>query len=142
MSSIENKVSKRQSRRGKVAASVVLSFFIALSPFARAQDISLTTATPTPSSDTAAEENPFAQFATHRPPIALRWKIAVVLAVVVLSSALLWISIRVWRSSNLFDRQYRFPEVATAAERLGANRSGGHLATITFRDRAGPRNEI
>jgi hypothetical protein len=45
-------------------------------------------------------------------------------------------SIRAWRAGNLFDREYRFPPVASAAIRLGGNRSGGHMATLNFRDPA------
>jgi hypothetical protein len=42
-------------------------------------------------------------------------------------------SVRAWRSSNLFDRQYRFPAPGPAALRFGGNRCGGQLATLTFR---------
>ena len=70
----------------------------------------------------------------------MQWKIAIALAVVVIASGALWMSMRVWGSANLFDRQYRFPAPGTAALRLGANRSGGHSATIRFGDRAGPED--
>ncbi len=49
------------------------------------------------------------------------------------SGILLAKSVRTWRSSNLFDRQYRFPAPGPAALRFGGNRCGGHLATVTFR---------
>lgn len=70
----------------------------------------------------------------------VQWKIAIVLAVVVIASGTLWIAIRVWGSANLFDRQYRFPAPETAALRLGANRSGGHSATLRFGERDGPKD--
>jgi hypothetical protein len=54
------------------------------------------------------------------------------------SVLLLVVSMRVWRSANLFDREYRFPPAANVALRLGANKSGGFMATITFGDRAEP----
>ncbi|MEP6685855.1 MAG: hypothetical protein ABJB22_03685 [Verrucomicrobiota bacterium] len=50
------------------------------------------------------------------------------------SSILLFKSARAWRSSNLFDRQYRFPPPGPAAFRFGGNRCGGQLATLNFRD--------
>jgi hypothetical protein len=48
------------------------------------------------------------------------------------SSILLFKSARAWRSSNLFDRQYRFPSTGPAALRFGGNRCGGQLATLNF----------
>ena len=42
--------------------------------------------------------------------------------------------IRALASSNLFDRQYRFPIVATAL-RLGATKSGGLMGVVDFRGR-------
>lgn len=111
---------------------------IAFSPVARSQGLSFSTATPTPASS-ATEGNPFAKLARPpRKPIPLRWKIAIVLVALLIASAALWVSLRAWRSSNLFDRQYRFPTVETVDLRLGANKSGGHMAAITFRSRAGP----
>jgi hypothetical protein len=41
-----------------------------------------------------------------------------------------------WHRSNLFDRAYRFPVRGDAAFRLGARRSGGRLAQITFKKTA------
>ena len=92
-------------------------------------------------SETANAGNPFRELTLpSRKPMPVAWKIAIVLAVVVIASGALWMSIRVWGSANLFDRQYRFPAPGTAALRLGANRSGGHSATIRFGDRAGPED--
>lgn len=110
---------------------------IAFSPVARSQNLSASSATPSPSASVG--ENPFAQFAkTQRKPIPTRWKIAAVVVVVAIAAAVLWISIRVWRSSNLFDRQYRFPAVQSAALRLGGTRSGGRVASMKFRNCAEP----
>ncbi|HMJ07075.1 MAG TPA: hypothetical protein VK474_12515 [Chthoniobacterales bacterium] len=61
---------------------------------------------------------------------------AVVAALAV--AALLYGAARAWRSSNLFDRQYRFPEGAEAQLRFGAMRCGGHMATIAFGPGAEP----
>lgn len=73
-------------------------------------------------------------------PIPLSWKIAIAgTALVVAASALLF-SVRAWRSSNLFDREYRFPEGTNAALRLGAKKSGGCMATIDFNEREGPHD--
>ena len=65
-------------------------------------------------------------------PIALGWKIAGAIAVLAAIGAAIFYAVRMWRSWNLFDRQYRFPHVATAPRRLGANKAGGLLATIVF----------
>lgn len=93
-------------------------------------------ATETPSP--ASNENPFLKLMRPQRKIPLRWKIAIAFVTIAGGSASLWFAVRVWRKSNLFDREYHFPPVATAALRLGATRSGGRMATITFRDRAGP----
>jgi hypothetical protein len=112
-----------------------LSILITFSPVLCAQ---IPGASAVPSA-TANAGNPFRKLTLpSRKPMPVPWKIAIVLAVVVIASGTLWISIRVWGSANLFDRQYRFPAPGTAALRLGANRSGGHSATIRFGDRAAP----
>jgi hypothetical protein len=64
------------------------------------------------------------------------WKIAIVAIVAMGGGFALAFSLRAWRSSNLFDRQYRFPAGKTAL-RLGANKSGGCMATIEFGRRVG-----
>lgn len=46
--------------------------------------------------------------------------------------ALLYRSVRVWRSSDIFDREYRISPVESPALRLGAKRNGGQMATIHF----------
>jgi hypothetical protein len=95
------------------------------------------TETPTPE---GPSEFARAQAAPSK-PIPRVWKVTIVaIGLVVAGSALLF-SMRAWRSSNLFDREYRFPRVTNAALRLGANKSGGCMATINFSDRAGPMGD-
>jgi hypothetical protein len=133
MSSLRNKI----RLRGAMAALLVSLFISALSPIAYAQGLAISSATPIPTPE--SEENPFLKLMRPpRKPIPLRWKIAIVLGALAVGSTSLWFALRVWRKSNLFDREYHFPRLATAALRLGAVRSGGHMATSTFRDRAGP----
>jgi hypothetical protein len=67
-------------------------------------------------------------------PLSRASKIGVAATVMIVSLVVLLFSIRAWRAGNLFDREYRFPPVASVAIRLGANRSGGCMATISFRD--------
>jgi hypothetical protein len=50
----------------------------------------------------------------------------------ILTGLILFRAVRAWRSSNLFDRQYRFPAPDPAALRFGADRCGGQMATINF----------
>ena len=71
----------------------------------------------------------------QRRPVPLPWKIAIAVVVTVGAGFVLAFSMRAWRSSNLFDRQYRFPAVADVRFRLGGNKSGGCMAVIEF----GPR---
>src|ERR1700716_861924 len=71
-------------------------------------------------------------------PISLGWKITIVATGFAVAASALLFSVRAGRSSNLFDREYRFPPVKSAALRLGANKSGGSMATVDFSDRAGP----
>jgi hypothetical protein len=68
-------------------------------------------------------------------PLSRMSKLGVAAAVMLVSLIVLLFSIRAWRAGNLFDREYRFPPVASVAIRLGGNRSGGCMATISFRDR-------
>jgi hypothetical protein len=71
--------------------------------------------------------------ARARQPIPMRWKIAVIAAAAAVGLAVLAFAAPRWRSSNLFDRQYRFPRVENVALRFGATRSGGCMATIEYR---------
>ncbi len=66
-------------------------------------------------------------------PIPRGWIIAGLTIVVVTSGVLLVKSTRAWRASNLFDRQYRFPEPGPPALRFGGTRCGGEMATLNFR---------
>jgi hypothetical protein len=77
----------------------------------------------------------------HRKPIPRSWTIAIVAVATILSAVALAFSVRAWRASNLFDREYRFPAATSVALRLGANKSGGCMATIRFRDRGDPKSK-
>ncbi|MGZ5024713.1 MAG: hypothetical protein ACXWBS_07590 [Chthoniobacterales bacterium] len=66
------------------------------------------------------------------PPIPIGYIIGGVAAVAVGVAIFLYGSARQWHSSNLFDRQYRFPRPANVAMRFGAKRFGGHMATVQF----------
>jgi hypothetical protein len=117
--------------------ALLMSIFL-ISALAYSQEMTLSNVTPTP---TPSGEDLFAKLASQRrKPIPLIWKVAIVLGVVAVCSGALWLSMRVWRASNLFDRQYYLPPVTTAALRLDGKRSGGHMAVITFHERAGPHN--
>lgn len=65
-------------------------------------------------------------------PIPREWLIGGGIAWVLAIAGVLWGANKAWHSSNLFDRQYRFPEGGEAALRLGGKRSGGHMATVRF----------
>lgn len=62
--------------------------------------------------------------------IPLSWIIGGALAAALAIAILLLLSVRRWQSSNLFDRQYRFPVGPAPALRFGARKSGGHLARV------------
>jgi hypothetical protein len=78
--------------------------------------------------------------AKHHRPIPLAVKIAIVIGGFALATAALFVSMRAWRSSNLFDRQYRFPEIDRVALRLGGTRSGGCMAALDFRSESAPED--
>jgi uncharacterized membrane protein YgcG len=62
------------------------------------------------------------------------WLLALFAVAVLLAAIFLRSSARAWRSANLFDHSYRFPEPDEPARlRFGGMRSGGTMATITFR---------
>lgn len=84
--------------------------------------------TPTPQNTRPVEED-------EGEPIPAGWRIAGIAVGVLLLATLLYGAFRAWRASNLFDRQYRFPIRGEAAIRFGANRCGGHMATLNS-DRA------
>ncbi len=66
-------------------------------------------------------------------PIPRVWIIAGASVALLAGCGLLYASIRAWRSSNLFDREYHFPPAGPSAMRFGGARSGGLMATINFR---------
>ena len=65
-------------------------------------------------------------------PIPVGWIIGGAAVIVIGTALFLWGSARQWHSSNLFDRQYRFPRSTKVAQRFGAKRCGGHMATVRF----------
>lgn len=65
-------------------------------------------------------------------PIPLNWLIGGTAAAVLAIGLVLFLAARRWHSSNLFDRQYRFPVVRDPALRFGAKKCGGHLARVEF----------
>lgn len=65
-------------------------------------------------------------------PIPEGWIIAGACLAAAAVVALLYRSVRVWRSSDIFDREYHFPRGESPAIRLGAKRNGGQMATIHF----------
>ncbi len=81
--------------------------------------------TPTPrySGRTEAEEEK---------PIERVWLFVGGGVVLLLGAGVLWFALGAWRSSNLFDRQYLFPESEAADLRLGGLKCGGHLAQVQF----------
>jgi hypothetical protein len=62
-------------------------------------------------------------------PIPVGWIIGGIAFVAIGATIFFWGSARQWHSSNLFDRQYRFPRATRVAKRFGAKRCGGHMAT-------------
>lgn len=80
------------------------------------------TPTPTPRRISLEEEE----------PIPTSWWVGGIAAAVLAVVGILFAASRAWRSANVFDRQYRFPEGGEAALRLGGSRCGGHMATIQF----------
>jgi hypothetical protein len=70
------------------------------------------------------------RFEADEEPIPRGWVIGGIAAALLVVGATLYGSARAWRSSNLFDREYRFPENSNPALRLGGSRCGGHMATI------------
>lgn len=65
-------------------------------------------------------------------PIPRGWIIGGALAAIAALAVVAWGAARVWRSSNLFDRQYHFPPVENVPIRLGGEKSGGHQARVQF----------
>lgn len=103
--------------------------------------LSILTIAPTPLAFGQTPPSEQAQAQGVRKPIPRSWKIAIAASVAVLIAAALAFSVRAWRAGNLFDREYRFPPVASTEIRLGANKSGGYMATIKLRERGAPARE-
>ena len=82
-------------------------------------------ATPTPRRKAAVIED--------ERPLPRGWKIAGGIAAVVAAAGLAYGGSRAWRSANIFDREYTFPVRREAAVRFGAEKCGGHMATVRFR---------
>lgn len=80
------------------------------------------TPAPTPRRISLEEEEPIPTF----------WWVGGIAIAVLALIGILFAASRAWRSSNVFDRQYRFPEGGKAALRFGGTRSGGHMATVQF----------
>jgi hypothetical protein len=79
--------------------------------------------TPTPSPKFTPEPGP---------PLPREWKIGAGVLGALALAAFIYGCFRAWRSSNLFDRTYRFPPSGPAAVRFGGKKSGGLLATVSF----------
>jgi hypothetical protein len=109
-----------------------IALFLSIVIFVAAPVATCQTQNPSPDSSSALAQGQRA----HPKPIPVGWKIAIVAIVAMGGGFAVAFSLRAWRSSNLFDRQYRFPAGKTAALRLGANKSGGCMATIEFGRRA------
>jgi hypothetical protein len=105
-----------------------IALFLSIVVFAAAPVAICQTQNPSPDSSRALAQDQ----RPHTKPIPVGWKIAIVAIVAMGGGFAVAFSLRAWRSSNLFDRQYRFPPVAAAALRLGADKSGGCMATIEF----------
>jgi len=74
-------------------------------------------------------------------PIPREWLIGGAIAWALAIAGLLYAANKAWYSSNLFDREYRFPEARDVALRFGGKRSGGHMATLRFGEPA-PRRRV
>lgn len=77
-----------------------------------------------------------------REPIPRSWIAAGAAFAAVAGAALLFFAFRAWRMARLFGRQYRFPVRQKVALRLGAERSGGLMATATFGENAPRANAV
>ena len=78
-------------------------------------------------------------FQEEEKPIPREWIIGGSIAGALLVIAILYLATRRWRSSNLFDREYRFPYNEDVAVRFGAQKCGGLMATLRWNEsRAAP----
>ena len=90
--------------------------------------------TPPPTATPIGTPSAFVNPQPVRQMLPVPVKLAILAGAFVIGAGALIFASRAWRSGNLFDRQYRFPPVANVALRLGANKSGGCMATIAFDD--------
>ena len=77
-------------------------------------------------------------------PIPRSWLVGGGIAAALVLAAIVYGALRAWRSSNLFDRQYRFPRSDDVAIRLGGEKCGGHIASASFgveKSRAGSKTK-
>jgi hypothetical protein len=91
---------------------------------------------PSPTSSIAPQASENTQTAASK-PMSRALKAGIAVAVISLSLIGLLFALRAWRASNLFDREYYFRRPNSVVLRLGAKKSGGCMATISFRDRPG-----
>jgi hypothetical protein len=117
----------RRSHGWGLAMSVTAALLVA---FAFVPGMAAQTPEETPAQTPYETQDDAEQFAAR--PIPRGFKVAAVLLVLTAAGAGFYFALRTWRYSNLFDRQYVFPPAREATLRLGANRSGGRLATINF----------
>lgn len=73
-------------------------------------------------------------------PIPRKYLVTGAVAAALAAAGILYGASRAWRSSNLFDRQYRFPAEPAPALRFGGQKSGGHMANVRFRLRSARRS--
>jgi hypothetical protein len=119
-----------QIRRGVVWLALLWSILsLAVAPISFSQTNDQPRSTPAVTSNQSVEQS------SSSKPLSRMSKLGVAASVMLVSLVVLLFSIRAWRAGNLFDREYRFPRVASVAIRLGGDRSGGCMATINFRDR-------
>jgi hypothetical protein len=118
-------------RRGAVRLALLLSILsLAVVPIAFSQTNGQPPSTPSVTPGQLVETQ-----SRSPKPLSRMSKLGVAATAMLVSLIVLLFSIRAWRAGNLFDREYRFPPVASVAIRLGGSKSGGCMATISFRDR-------
>ncbi|HEV3410733.1 MAG TPA: hypothetical protein VG095_10595 [Chthoniobacterales bacterium] len=72
------------------------------------------------------------EFEEQKRPIPKGWVWTGIGAGVLALGALVYGALRNWRSSGLFEREYRFPLGDRSKARFGAERNGGHMAVVKF----------
>ncbi len=116
----------------------ILALSVPLSAVGQMKGLSLggprLSASPTPTSTPAMPSALVQPPIVHKKPIPLAVKIGIVAFIFLAGLVSLALALRAWSTSNLFDRQYRFPPDPNPALRFGATKSGGCMATIAFHD--------